>query len=97
MSVSAALILLVVFVCVASYLFTVLKRYLEKDSQNLLMEELRVAPAPLMQVHLYELCEWVKVTQKPVLKISRVELWALIEMAKQLPNPYLVAGNLEKK
>lgn len=48
----------------------------------MLAEKNRRTPEPLTQYRLYEICEWVKMSQKPVLKISRAELWALVEAAK---------------
>lgn len=56
----------------------------------MLAEINRRTPEPLTRERLYEICEWVKSAQKPVLKISRGELWALVEMAKQAPEqPFL--------
>lgn len=85
MSLPAFLLLLIAIICLLVYALTRLDAYLEKDSRMMIAEVNRNTPAPLTRERLYEICEWVKSAQKPVLKISRGELWALVEMAKQAP------------
>lgn len=82
MSLPEFLLLSVLFVGLVAYALNRLYAYLETESKIMTAEVNRRIPEPLTKDRLYEICEWVKITQKPILKISRAELWALVDMAK---------------